>query len=340
MDGSGVSLAVDTSNPSTVYAWGLAVGTDAFAGKLDQTGSAFVYLSYLGGTRANSATGLAVDSAGNAYVTGQSDSVDLPVSRAFQPDRSVLVTDLFVAKLRADGASLAYSTYLGGSMQDYSNAIAVDRFGSAYVVGYAYSPDFPLHNALQSSFRVAEGFLLRIADTNPSQPPPAISGISPSAGSSAGQYFASVSGSNFLAGARVRIGGVPMTISSVTSSTITGIVNGRSSGVVDVVVSNPDGQSAVLKSGFTLLLFPQITSISIEGKELAVFGFDFDKGAVILVGGSEQKTRYDLSASILNPFLLSKKAARMITAGQTVQVQVRNANGVLSAPVSFTRSAG
>jgi len=128
-----------------------------------------------------------------------------------------------------------------------------------------------------------------------------------------------------------------MTISSVTSTAITGIVHGRSPGVVDVAVINPDGQSAVLKSGFTFLLFPKIDVVTIGGKELEVFGGEFDKGAVIIVGGSPQKTREDISGGITNSFLLSKKAARRIAPGQTVLVQVRNANGLVSAPVSYTR---
>ncbi|HJZ67087.1 MAG TPA: SBBP repeat-containing protein [Blastocatellia bacterium] len=337
LGGAFVSVTIDTSHPSTVYAWGQSAGTDAFVGKLDPTGSNLLYLSYSGGSGADSATGIAVDSAGSAYVTGQSQSDDFPVNRAFQPDRLLSATNSFVIKLSPSGGSLSYSTYVGGSVQDSSSAMAVDRFGSAYVVGYTLSPDFPLNNALQSSFRVWEAFLIQITDTNPIHPSSTISGISPSAGSSGGQYSATVFGANFLPGVRVRIGGVPMTISSVTSTAITGIVHGRSPGVVDVAVINPDGQSAVLKSGFTFLLFPKIDVVTIGGKELEVFGGEFDKGAVIIVGGSPQKTREDISGGITNSFLLSKKAARRIAPGQTVLVQVRNANGLVSAPVSYTR---
>lgn len=340
LNGTRVSLSIDPKNPSTLYAGGTAAGSDAFVGKLNPSGSAFVYLSYLGGTGIDGATGLAVDGEGNAYATGQSGSTDFPVSRAFQPDKSFPDADLFVTKLRPDGADLAYSTYLGGSLQDNSNGIDVDRFGSAYVVGYSLSADFPLVNSLQSSFRVTEGILARIADTVSFQPTPTISDVSPSSGSSGGQYAITILGANFLPGARVRIGGVPVTITEVTSNRIKGIVNGRSAGMidpVDVVVSNLDGQSAVLKNGFTFLPLPRISGVSIRGKELAVFGDGFDKGAVILVEGSPQKTRLDVSGSINSNFLLSKKAAKKIAPGQTAVLQVSNVSGLTSAPVSYTR---
>lgn len=335
-----VSLAIDPTNPSILYARGLASGSDAFVGKLNPSGSAFVYLSYLGGTGIDRATGLAVDGEGNAYVTGPTGSIDFPVARAFQPDRLFPNSDLFVTKLGPDGAGLAYSTYLGGSSQDDSHGIDVDRFGSAYIVGVTSSPDFPLANSLQSSFRGGEGFITRIADPFSSQPAPTISEVNPSRGSSGGPYAITILGANFLLGARVRIGGVPVTITEVTSNSIRAIVNAGPSlmiETVDVVVSNPDGQSFVLKNGFTFLPLPHIDGVSISRKELAVFGTGFDKGAVILVDGNPQKTRLELAGQINTILLLSKKAARKIAPGATAVIQVRNVYDLTSASFSYTR---
>lgn len=216
----------------------------------------------------------------------------------------------------------------------------MDRFGSAYVVGYSLSPNLPLNNSLQSSFRVSEGFIARISDATSSQPAPTISEVSPSSGSSGGQYSITILGANFLPGARVRIGGVPVTIDAITSNRIRGIVNGRTVGMidpVDVVVSNLDGQSTVLKHGFTFLPLPRIDAVSILGKELAVFGDGFDIGAVILLEGRAQKTRLELSGSINSIFLLSKKAGKKIAPGQTIVLQVSNVYGLTSAPFSYTR---
>lgn len=337
---SEIVLAIDPRNPSILYARGIAAGSDAFVGKLNASGSAFVYLSYLGGTGIDAAMGLTVDTAGCAYVTGQSESRDFPVNRAFQPDKLYSAADLFVTKLTADGSGLSYSTYLGGSGQEYVNGIDVDRSGSAYIVGYSYSPDFPLDNNLQTNFRVTEGFLSRIADTRSSQPPPMIADIGPAAGSSAGQFAITILGSSFLPGASVRIGGVPVTITQLTSNMIRGIANRRDSPMaeaVDLVVSNPDGQSAVRKNGFTYLPVPRISGVSLHGKELVVFGVGFDKGASIILESSPQKTRLDVSGSIDQVILLSRKAAKKIASGQTVMLQVSNVYGLTSEAVSFTR---
>jgi hypothetical protein len=121
----------------------LAGATDAFVAKLNPSGSALAYSTFLGGSLPDSAYGIAVDAAGNAYVTGQTTSADFPTTAgAFQ---TVLAgaNNAFVAKLNATGSALAYSTYLGGSSIDQGSAIAVDGGGNAYVAGFTYSANFP-----------------------------------------------------------------------------------------------------------------------------------------------------------------------------------------------------
>src|SRR5262249_16717772 len=116
--------------------------TDAFVAKLNETGSGLLYSTYLGGSGEDGGNGIAVDSAGNAYVTGDTSSADFPI--AF-PIRAALngFSDAFVAKLNASGFQLVYSTYLGGSGEDGGGGIAVDSDGNAYVAGDALSTDFP-----------------------------------------------------------------------------------------------------------------------------------------------------------------------------------------------------
>jgi Abnormal spindle-like microcephaly-assoc'd, ASPM-SPD-2-Hydin/Beta-propeller repeat/Cep192 domain 4 len=101
------------------------------------------YSTYLGGTGTDNAFGIAVDSSGNAYIAGQTSSLDFPIKGAFQGSNNG-GTDAFIAKLSADGSSLVYSTYLGGSGTDYARAIAVDANGSAYVTGATNSTNFPV----------------------------------------------------------------------------------------------------------------------------------------------------------------------------------------------------
>jgi hypothetical protein len=135
---------------------------DGFVAKLDPSGSALLYSTNLGGAERDLCEDLAVDSQGNAYVIGDTDSPDFPkVNPLTLPphsfDPNVLQdTDAFVAKIPPGGGTLVYSTYLGGSGRDDGLGIAVDAAGSAYVTGVTQSTDFPTVNAFQSSYRGGE----------------------------------------------------------------------------------------------------------------------------------------------------------------------------------------
>ena len=110
--------------------------------KLNPTGSALVYSTYLGGSDTDAAFGIAVDTVGNAYVTGDTRSTNFPTTLgAFQT--AVGGFDAFVTKLNPTGSALVYSTYLGGSGVDDGHGIAVDAVGNAYVTGTTTSPNFP-----------------------------------------------------------------------------------------------------------------------------------------------------------------------------------------------------
>ena len=100
------------------------------------------YATYLGGTGGDVAYGIAVDSSGNAYITGITNSSDFPT---LSPEQSTNGGngDAFVAKLDSTGTALIYSTYLGGAGADTAAAIAVDSSGDAFVTGTTTSADFP-----------------------------------------------------------------------------------------------------------------------------------------------------------------------------------------------------
>ena len=128
----------------------------AFVTKLNPGGTALVYSTYLGGSTADFGMALAVDTAGNVYVAGQTYSTDFPVTPgAFQTTNKAAANgdaNAFVAKLNPTGTALAYSTYLGGSglaagglsFGDKANALGVDTAGNAYVAGQTFSTDFPV----------------------------------------------------------------------------------------------------------------------------------------------------------------------------------------------------
>ncbi|MFP5319685.1 MAG: SBBP repeat-containing protein [Acidimicrobiia bacterium] len=124
--------------------------SDAFVAKVKGDGSGLLYSTYLGGGDSDKATGVAVDAAGAAYVTGNTGSTNFPVVSAFQKEKDGDF-DAFVSKIRPDGSGLAYSTYLGGSGSDGAQAIAVDRQGHAHVTGATASGNFPTIRAFQSA---------------------------------------------------------------------------------------------------------------------------------------------------------------------------------------------
>jgi uncharacterized repeat protein (TIGR01451 family) len=150
VDASGnafVGGTTQSSNfPTTPGAFATSAGgQNAFIVKLNPTGSALIYSTFLGGSNPDSLSGLALDSAGNCYVTGSTDSPDFPITPgAFLTTKPPgPFTTAFVAKLSATGASLVYSTFLGGFGNEAGVAIAVDSTNAAYVVGSSQSSDFP-----------------------------------------------------------------------------------------------------------------------------------------------------------------------------------------------------
>ncbi len=128
----------------------------AFVTKYGPTGTV-VYSTYLGG-RADTQGGsaIAVDSAGDAYVTGYTDSGSFPIVNPIQSRGNVDYPDAFVTEFNPDGSALIYSTYLGGSLSDYGTGIAVDATGSAYITGGTGSTNFPV---TAGAFQTTEGGL-------------------------------------------------------------------------------------------------------------------------------------------------------------------------------------
>jgi hypothetical protein len=138
----------------------------AFVTKLNTSGSALVYSTYLGGSDWGSGHGIFVDFSGNAYVTGRTGSANFPTVNAFQTSYGGGDNDAFVAKLNPSGSALVYSTYLGGSGYDSGTGISVDSSGNAYVTGSTDSTNFPTANPFQASF--GGNFDVYVTKLNPS----------------------------------------------------------------------------------------------------------------------------------------------------------------------------
>jgi hypothetical protein len=161
---AGYGIAVDTSGNAYVtgYTYSdqatfpVAVGPsliysgegDVFVAKVNAAGTALVYAGYIGGSASDKATGIAVDSARNAYVTGSTQSTEASFPVTVGPDltHNGGGNDAFVAKVNAAGTALVYAGYIGGIGDDQANGIAVDSAGNAYVTGYTESTEatFPV----------------------------------------------------------------------------------------------------------------------------------------------------------------------------------------------------
>ncbi len=121
---------------------------DAIILKLNPTGTALIYSTFIGGGLDDMGIDIAIDDIGNAYVTGYTNSTDFPTSDPFQAVKGSMF-DAFVLKLNAIGSTLIYSTFLGGSEDDIGYSIAIDESGNIYVTGYTFSVDFPTATPLQ-----------------------------------------------------------------------------------------------------------------------------------------------------------------------------------------------
>jgi hypothetical protein len=187
VDGSGAAYVVGNAASidfPTANAFQATPGTDTGGGggpccqevtvfitKLNASGNALVYSTYLGPSGSNYASAIAVDGSGSAYVVGATGSYTFPVVAAFQPtNHSAGFVDgnAFVTKFNPAGNALAFSTYLGGGGVDGALAVAVDASGNVYVCGYTDSTDFPLVNALQASNNVKQGDTAFVTKFNPS----------------------------------------------------------------------------------------------------------------------------------------------------------------------------
>ena len=143
--------AFQTTNPNNIMM--------AYVAKLTPDGTQLAYGTLFGDPSANptgptqmSINSLAVDAAGNAYFAGSTVSPNLPLANAYQGVLKGQFGNGFFTKFNASGTALIYSSYLGGSVGDLFNSIAVDSQGNAYLTGQTSSPDFPSVNALPGAY--------------------------------------------------------------------------------------------------------------------------------------------------------------------------------------------
>jgi hypothetical protein len=158
--GSTESATFPTTSP---YQPAKSGGADIFVTKFSPSGKARVYSTFVGGSGEDRANAIAVDSQGNATVTGYTLSADFPVTDAVQANYGGN-QDAFAVRINANGLGLIYSTYFGGSDQDVGNAVAVDGTGNAYLAGTTFSSNFSVTSGSPTYRGSGDAFVVKIAD--------------------------------------------------------------------------------------------------------------------------------------------------------------------------------
>jgi hypothetical protein len=174
-------IAIDSSGAAYVTGWVLSSnfptqqaydstynsGGDAFVFKLSPSGAALIYSTYLGGGLLDVGHGIAVDALGAAYITGKAESADFPTTATAYDRVNHGKGDMFAAKLDPSGASLSYSTLIGGTELDEAHAIDVDSIGTAFITGWA-GYNFPsTAGAFHSHDNSEDAVVFRLAMSGP-----------------------------------------------------------------------------------------------------------------------------------------------------------------------------
>lgn len=293
---------------------GNASQSDAFVSKINAAGSGFIYSTYIGGALTDRGFDIAADSAGNAYVTGLSESITffgtMPIRT---PVGSI---DAFVAKLNSNGSAYSYFTFLGGSELDSGNAIFVDSANNAYVSGSA-GAGFVLVNALQATFANGgdDAFVTRLNSNGVVTFSTYLGGTN---SDTATGVAADSTGSIYLSGFT----------SSINFPTVFALVP-QHGGAADVFMSKIDPDAVAS-------LDPVILSVTRNGKQLVIIGLNFDIGARVFMDNVRQKKVVN---GLPDPtmVLIARKSGKKIEVNQTVLLQVANNDGSLSNVFPFKR---
>ena len=235
---------------SAVYA-GIhtSASQDAFVAKLNATGSALIYSSYIGGYLFDAAKAVAVDKAGNAYVVGETDSNNFKVTPGALKTvftGSLLYYDLFVLKLDPQGG-LSYSSYFGGNSVEYVNGALLDRDGLLVIGSSTLSANIPLANAFRSSLVAGD------RDLNPIVVKLDLRGVSASSGPTISKVTLTgkkmiIEGENFAQGARIILDGEPQQTTNDAARPASKLISKkagkkvRGGQEVMIQVQNPDGK--------------------------------------------------------------------------------------------------
>jgi hypothetical protein len=279
-------------------------GGDVFVTKLNSTGSALIYSTYIGGSRTDMGYSIAIDNSGNAYITGYTLSTNYDITPgSFQTNlEGPIGTDAFVSKLNSTGTALIYSTYIGGGLSDYGNSIAIDSSGNAYITGYTNSTDFDI---TPGAFQTTKGGLILSHDVFVTKLNSTGNGLI---------YSTYIGGSNNEEGRGIAIDGsgnafiMGFTTSNDFPTTLGAFQTIHGGGTLDVFVTKLDigGNTSVetlinKEALFSIFPNPNKGAFTIQSKKTGVFDLMDLKGKVIntyTLTNSQQTVHENLPAGM------------------------------------------
>lgn len=292
-DDKGYAIAVDSSGNSFVTGETLSTNfptssqyqtdqtdKDVFITKMNSTGTNISFSTYVGGNGDDFGRGIAIDSSGNSYVTGNTLSTNFPTTNQYQTDQTS--NDAFILKLGSGGSTLSYSTYLGGSDDETGYGIALDGSNNAYIVGETNSSNFPTTTGAYQTTRgnTYDAFVAKFDTT--------------SSGSSSRLYvtYFGGNGGDYGYGIDVDSGNAYITGKTLSSSSI------ASSGVWDTALGNlQDAFIAKINpasGGSSDLVYA--TYLGGNGRETG-YGIAVDGSGLAHVTGDTNSDGDDISAS-------------------------------------------
>jgi len=288
-----------TSYPSSSLGF---LDVDVFITKIDSTGTRLLYSTYIGGSELDLAHGIAVDTAGNAYITGETESVGA-ASQKFPlwnplPNLTTVTTTntAYVTELNSQGSALIFSTYLGGSTSDSGRGVALDPNNGIYIAGLTASSDFP----------TTPGAFQRTFGGN-GQPDFFVTKLNPSGAGIAYSTYLGGEGTEYSPKLRVDTGGNAY-IAGYTASkhypTTAGVVQGSLNGNSDAVVTklNSTGTGLVYSTylgGSGDEGMAQIKSVPGYNQDLGL-GVD-SQGNVFVAGNTQSPDFPGVTASVFQP---------------------------------------
>jgi hypothetical protein len=348
VDGSGSAYVAGTANSSLPVVVGPDLtfnggDQDAFVAKVDASGATLVYCGYIGGSgREDLTAGIAVDSSGNVYVTGNTDSTESTFPVVDGPDLTYNGGgDAFIAKVDSAGTALIYCGYIGGIDGETGYGIAVDDSGNAYICGTTVTDQstFPVVGGPDLTYNGGgDAFVAMVSDV---PGPPLTSLLPDSADAGDPGFLLSVIGSEFVDGAVVRWDGSnrPTTfVSEFEVDAAIGVDDLAAGKTVLVTVRNPNGgisNALVFTIDNPLPALASLSTTHVTGGgaafALTVLGSNFVPNSVVRWNGNSRTTTY-VSATEVQGAILSTD----IAAGGEAQVTVFNpapAGGASSAIV-------